>query len=339
MPARLTLHFGDRPPRVVEVREGRDWVIGRDATSDLVIDDDRVSRRHALLRPAPDGWLLSDLQSKNGSAVNGFPARDTPLGESSWVSLGGLLARFEAVSEEERQAASAERLRRWRTSLELRRGLTPQAGREELLRRLLSSVFELSGAERGFVLLRRSDGELEVAAAAGVDTAALGSEEFLGSVGAVDRVLAGSASFATADALAESGFQARPSVWKGGIRALVCVPLKALDQVIGVVYADSRRPGAVFTDLDVEILEALAAHAALAIGAARLEEELRALAAAVAARDDLEPADRARLAAEIEAAVARARTPLPLPGAVAGGDGATTWSRLAAVHRRRGGAG
>jgi pSer/pThr/pTyr-binding forkhead associated (FHA) protein len=334
MPARLTLHFGDRPPRVVEVREGRDWVIGRDATSDLVIDDDRVSRRHALLRPAPEGWLLSDLNSKNGSAVNGFPARETPLGESSWVSLGGLLARFEAISEQERQAASAERLRRWRTSLELRSRLTPGAGRQELLRRLLASVFELSGAERGFVLLARADGELEVAAAAGVTAADLGGEEFSGSVGAVEQVLSSGASLATSDALAESGFQARASVWKAGIRALVCVPLKAMDRTIGAVYADSRRAGSVFTELDVEILEALAAHAALAIGAARLDEELRGLAAAVAARDDLEPAKRTRLAAEIEAAVERAQTPLPLPGS-----GVTTWSGLLAAHGRRGAAG
>jgi pSer/pThr/pTyr-binding forkhead associated (FHA) protein len=334
MPARLTLHFGDRPPRVVEVREGRDWVIGRDATSDLVIEDDRVSRRHALLRPGPEGWQLSDLNSKNGSAVNGFPARETPLGESSWVSLGGLLARFEAISEQERQAASAERLRRWRTSLDLRSRLTPGAGRQELLRRLLASVFELSGAERGFVLLARADGELEVAAASGVTAADLGGEEFSGSVGAVEQVLETGGSLATSDALAESGFQARASVWKAGIRALVCVPLKAMDRTIGAVYADSRRAGSVFTELDVEILEALAAHAALAIGAARLDEELRGLAAAVAARDDLEPAKRTRLAAEIEAAVERAQTPLPVPGS-----GVTTWSGLLAAHGRRGAAG
>jgi GAF domain-containing protein len=178
-----------------------------------------------------------------------------------------------------------------------------------------------------------------VAAADGVTPAELASAEFNGSVGAVERVLAEGAPFATTDALAESGFQGRPSVWKAGIRALVCLPLRAMERTIGVVYADSRRPGTVFTELDVEILEALAAHAALAIGAARLDEELRGLAAAIAARDDLEPASRARLAAEIEAAVARAHTPLPLPDRLPGAGGATTWSGLLTAHGRRGVAG
>jgi GAF domain-containing protein len=45
-----------------------------------------------------------------------------------------------------------------------------------------------------------------------------------------------------------------------------------------LVYADSRKPGASFGELDVEILEALAAHAALAIVMARADRELKGLA-------------------------------------------------------------
>jgi two-component system sensor histidine kinase UhpB len=63
-----------------------------------------------------------------------------------------------------------------------------------------------------------------------------------------------------------------------GIRALVCLPLLAFERPIGLIYADSRTPGTSFGELDVEILEALAAHAALAIAMARVDRELKLLA-------------------------------------------------------------
>src|SRR2546428_992907 len=45
--------------------------IGRSPTSDVVLDDDRVSRRHARIESTPDGLRLRDLGSRNGSRVNG----------------------------------------------------------------------------------------------------------------------------------------------------------------------------------------------------------------------------------------------------------------------------
>jgi hypothetical protein len=49
--------------------------IGRDANCDLAIADMTVSRRHATLERAEDGWLLTDLESTNGTRVNGWRVR------------------------------------------------------------------------------------------------------------------------------------------------------------------------------------------------------------------------------------------------------------------------
>jgi GAF domain-containing protein len=84
---------------------------------------------------------------------------------------------------------------------------------------------------------------------------------------------------AVSDALIDPFLQGRESVIAGKIRALVCVPLVAADRMIGLIYADSAEPGAAFSELDVEILEALASHAALAIVMARVDRELRGMAA------------------------------------------------------------
>jgi hypothetical protein len=54
---------------------GEQFSIGRDAGCDLAIADMTVSRRHATLERTPDGWLLTDLESTNGTRVNGWRVR------------------------------------------------------------------------------------------------------------------------------------------------------------------------------------------------------------------------------------------------------------------------
>lgn len=279
MPARLTVHLPLRPARTVLLRDDRELVVGRAPDCDLVLDDDRISRRHALLAVAPGGWTVTDLGSKNGTAVDSVPVERTAvLAERHWLSFGGLLSRFERLPEGAEVAEMEERLRRLRTSLELNRRLDPSQGLEELLARVLTSMLDLVGAERGLILLARQDGDLEVAARAGLDWGDLVGEEFCGSVGAVERVLATGEPAVSSDALADEVLGGRPSVIQGGIRALVCLPVRALERLIGVMYADSPRPGAAFTELDLEILRALASQAGLAIAVARLDRELKGLA-------------------------------------------------------------
>ena len=45
-------------------------IIGRDANSDIYLDDATVSRKHARIQRGPDGYELSDLGSLNGTYVN-----------------------------------------------------------------------------------------------------------------------------------------------------------------------------------------------------------------------------------------------------------------------------
>ena len=286
MPARLTVHFPSRAARVLALPDGARMVLGRDRGCDVPLDDDRVSRRHAAVDSAGAGWTITDLASKIGSLVDGVPLSSGPpggaLGERSWISLGGLIARFERLPPGA-ETLEEERLRRFSTSLAMQRSLSPEIGLAELLRRVVASMLALSGAERGFFLLAGAGGDLEVAACSGLSWDELRSAEFGGSVGAVERALASGRPFATSDARADGDLAGRASVVGGGIRALVSLPVRALDRPIGAMYADSRQPGMAFTELDLEILEALAAQAGLAVATARLGEELQGLARQVPA--------------------------------------------------------
>jgi len=59
------------------------------------------------------------------------------------------------------------------------------------------------------------------------------------------------------------------SVVTHGLRSIVAVPLTVRDEVIGVLYADSRLARGVFTEDDVGILRALGTHVAIALETAR----------------------------------------------------------------------
>jgi FHA domain/Domain of unknown function (DUF1707) len=70
---------------------GDRFTIGRDASCDLAIADMTVSRQHAQLERTPDGWLLSDLESTNGTRVNGWRVRgQVPVKIGDLVSFGNL---------------------------------------------------------------------------------------------------------------------------------------------------------------------------------------------------------------------------------------------------------
>ena len=77
-------------------RSGGDrFTIGRDASCDLAIADMTVSRQHAQLERAPGGWLLSDLESTNGTRVNGWRVRgQVPVRVGDLVSFGNLEVIF-----------------------------------------------------------------------------------------------------------------------------------------------------------------------------------------------------------------------------------------------------
>jgi hypothetical protein len=62
-----------------KVLDRRAVVLGRSRECDIVLEDRSVSRRHAELVRHGDGFLLRDLDSTNGSAVNGKRIRESPV--------------------------------------------------------------------------------------------------------------------------------------------------------------------------------------------------------------------------------------------------------------------
>lgn len=84
--------------------------VGRAAGCDVVVDDDSVSAQHAKLEYDMGGWRITDLQSTNGTAVEGVrlaPGVPTPLPYGVKVRLGGVQLQFREVEHADVEAARA----------------------------------------------------------------------------------------------------------------------------------------------------------------------------------------------------------------------------------------
>jgi len=91
---RLVVTEGARAGLSVESQTDR-VAIGAHPSNDLVLDDSTVSRFHCELAVLPEGVLLRDCGSRNGTLVDGLQAREVFLRSGSLITVGGAVVRFE----------------------------------------------------------------------------------------------------------------------------------------------------------------------------------------------------------------------------------------------------
>jgi pSer/pThr/pTyr-binding forkhead associated (FHA) protein len=81
------------PPRVISLTK-EVVVIGRGQDCDLVLEDNNSSRRHCLIRKWAGHYKLEDLQSKNGTFVNGMKVSSAQLGDGDLIAVGDQMLVF-----------------------------------------------------------------------------------------------------------------------------------------------------------------------------------------------------------------------------------------------------
>ena len=74
--------------------------IGRAPDCDVSLHDHLLSRHHCRLAPSDDGWVLSDLGSKNGTIVGGKPVTQHVLKDNESFIVGRVRVRFRAAALE-----------------------------------------------------------------------------------------------------------------------------------------------------------------------------------------------------------------------------------------------
>ncbi len=185
---------------------------------------------------------------------------------------------------EERARVLEEGRRKLLLLVETARALNRIGRVEELLERILIHALDITGADRAYCLKCDELGRL-VTVASRTKDGTPGDPAAIADVShtILDRVLDQGRTLYVSDALNNPDFKSRRSVRQLSLRTVVCVPMPGPDGPAGALYVDSQSVAGLLEREGVEILEAFAAQAGIALETAahrqRLEEEAESLQA------------------------------------------------------------
>lgn len=86
--ASLTLRIAGRPGPTFALDPAREHTLGRAQNATIVLADRLASRTHATVRHERGEWLLRDLDSRNGTWVDGTQVSSVPLVDGAVIRIG-----------------------------------------------------------------------------------------------------------------------------------------------------------------------------------------------------------------------------------------------------------
>lgn len=307
----LTVIEGPDKGKRFELPANEPQLLGRSSEA-LPLGDPSVSRRHAELTPDEGEWWVRDLDSQNGTMVNGrtisgrvrLRTGDTisigqttmAFGRSSIVDEldviellrpGEVATSVDAVvgrSAEPSPTAPGENGRdageeHWaeehlRVVYQITALAAKSSTRGALLHGLLELVFEEFQPERGVVMLMDEAGRLTPAA---VKNRALvkGREDDRIQVSRTilqHAVRKGEAVLST-NAMADPRFASGDSVQSMRIRSAICVPVEHRGRVFGAIYIDTSAGDQTFRNEDLRLMHAVGQQAGIALSNLHLHQE------------------------------------------------------------------
>ncbi len=161
---------------------------------------------------------------------------------------------------------------------------------EEVLELVMDNVMELTGAERGFLMLKKNDGNFDFVISRNITEKDYKGKDQQLSGTVINQVLSSGKPFHLADASQDDFMKEQKSIMALDLKTIMCVPLiiekqeitvsenndsKRNEQLIGLIYVDSTIVNRTFKAEDLEILEAFADNGAISIHNAKLFEDLK----------------------------------------------------------------
>ncbi len=279
--------------------------IGRQADSHLILRDSRASRNHAQIVLVNGEYAVEDLSSRHGVYVNGERVERQRLRNSDRIEFGvsdsyqlvfaldgaELKRLMEQVpGEPAARAGVGANLAKLRAVLEVARTLQSSFSTDDVLNSVVDAALTVTGAERGFLLLRDGDG-LAMKVARDKHGKRLAESDLRVPRRIIHRALQLRRELLSMnfDPQATGDINAEHSVAELDLRSVVCVPLvriktgggqdtsilSAQSDTVGVLYMDSRNLAADLSGGNRELLQTLAIEASTVLENARLLAEER----------------------------------------------------------------
>lgn len=157
------------------------------------------------------------------------------------------------------------------TLYEITRYLNSSLELQDVLEYVMDRVIEVTGAERGFLVLFDPDThELTFPIARGMGSISVEDPEFHVSHTIIQQVVADQQPLLTIDAQHDERFSGGSSVITKGFRSVLCVPITVREEMNGLVYVENRLHVGRFNETHRDLLAAFASQAGTAIENARL---------------------------------------------------------------------
>ena len=246
--------------------------IGRISGNDIVLDDPTIGATHANLLRSGKEVTINAVDAKAEIYVNGSRVRSAPLRLGDRVLIG----RFELTLVDGAPPKKGLSPEESTENLEKLVEFASQLMREErpgkLFEQLLTAVVDLTGAEKGFVIVLR-DGERELAAAHNL----VDDQSDLSRVSdtIIDQVIEHRRAIIVSDAMRDRKFGQSRSVVDLKLSSVMCVPLMFRNDLLGVLYLGNDAITGLFTEGDLALLQVWAAQASVTVHAALLLNQLK----------------------------------------------------------------
>lgn len=294
MQPRLAAISGRLKGAIFSINDTGGTVIGRDTAASLCIAESAVSRRHSIVEKKDDSYVVTDLDSLNGTFVNDVPVKTRVLqhgdrlriGESQFLFLlheDDFSSKSSEIMMDENQVMSGSTVqvrfddalylmaRDLSALMKISTTINAIRGLEELQERLLMLLFEVVPAQRGAILLTE-DGSNETVSVFGLDRERGKDQSVTVSRTIVKQVLREGAALLTSKGLDPK--LDTESLISVAAKSVMCVPLLLMGRLLGVIYLDTSNPGDEFNKDHLQLVTAISGIAAVAIENARQFEWL-----------------------------------------------------------------
>ncbi|MCI0351757.1 MAG: sigma 54-interacting transcriptional regulator [Acidobacteriales bacterium] len=283
--------------------------IGREPANQICVRDNALSRRHCVIRKQGSRFTILDLDSYNGTLVNGVPIQEHMLEEGDRISVGNSVFAFlmsdrsarpglePAEFDDAHFATGATIELRREDALYLNAGklesISPPMARlahdlDALLKistritaiedldsvqwQLLGMIADVVPAERGAILLTR-EGDEEVMSSATWNWASPGRTVQVSRT-VVRQVLRSKNALLANNVASDPEMRNVASLANFSVHSVLCVPLALAERVIGAIYLDTSNSALRFDKAHLELMMGISGIAALAIENARRFEAL-----------------------------------------------------------------
>jgi diguanylate cyclase (GGDEF)-like protein len=197
------------------------------------------------------------------------------IGAKVYLERCAVLLGHIPEQEDENESTSKDRLRadrRMSAVLTTSRYLSSILDLDDLLKKIIDKAMELTGAERGMLLLYPEEGEknLDVKVVRTVSGGGIDEQTLFTSNSIIGRAINDKTPLIISDATLNEELKYQASVIINGLRSVLCAPIITHGEVLGVIYLDNRLVSGLFSQEDLDILDLIANQAGVSIDNAKL---------------------------------------------------------------------